>query len=80
MKHLFDQARTAASQVVGEVDQVRHVETLPTGEEVFAVSSPWVGPLTVSINPNGLKAGVEGSFGYRICLLGSMLEPQRSCA
>jgi hypothetical protein len=67
MKTMVERAVRAASQICGTVSSGRHVETLPTGEEVFRVGV--VGherEATVTLNPNGLCAGVDWQDGYRL--------------
>ena len=76
MTELLAKAHLAASQIVGDVASVRHVRTLPTGEEVFAAKCVELPRrVKITINPNGQKAAVEwksGSSGenYKICDLG----------
>jgi hypothetical protein len=82
MTELLAKAHLAASQIVGDVASVRHVRTLPTGEEVFAAKCTerlrleLPRRVKITINPNGQKAAVEwksGSSGenYKICDLGT---------
>lgn len=66
MQELINAASRAATQVVGEVGSTRHVETLPTGEHVFATSRNRHDPVTVTLNPNGLRACVEWCGGYKV--------------
>jgi hypothetical protein len=75
MRKMVERAEHAASQVCGPVSSGRHVETLPTGEEVFRVGV--VGherEATVTLNPNGQHAGVEWQDGYRIFRLHGLVE------
>jgi hypothetical protein len=70
MNDLITRATQAASQLFDDVEGARHVETHPTGVTVFEVSRRSGGRVTVSLNPNGLGAGVEWSCksrgsGYR---------------
>lgn len=104
MSEMMLKAKTAASKIVGEVEHLEHVRTLPTGEEVFAArcsdrdgnpegvpkpsrdAPPPAKPsgsarkmpreVTITLNPNGLKAAVEWRSGqsgrnYKICDLES---------
>jgi len=82
MNDLIDRAKLAASQVFDNVEGARHVETQPTGVSVFSVARRSGCQVTVTLNPNGLGAGVEwksksreGS-GYRTFRLqGLVTEP-----
>ena len=81
MEALIERARAAASQVTGDVESMKHVETLPTGVQVFeATCRGGAGKLTVNLNPNGLGAGVEwrhkirGS-GYRVFKINGLVLP-----
>jgi hypothetical protein len=56
---LLARARLAASQVFDDVEEASHVETQPTGVAVFAVTRRSGARVTVTLNPNGLGAGVE---------------------
>ena len=69
MSTLLKRAQSAARLILGSAHGAQHVETLPTGEQVFAVSSDQTGPVTVTLNPNGVKAAVEWPSGYKICTL-----------
>jgi hypothetical protein len=60
-------ATSAATQVLGCVGDVRHVETLPTGEQVFEASYEKTCQATITLNPNGIRAAVEWPSGYKIC-------------
>jgi len=67
MEDMLEKARQAASKICGKVSRARHVEALPTGEQVFRVGV--VGrdhEATVTLNPNGLRAGVEWRDQYRV--------------
>lgn len=67
MSEVTDQAARAAAHICGEVASVRHVETLPTGEQVCVAGI--VGherEATVTLNPNGTSAGVEWRDRYRV--------------
>ena len=82
MASLVEKARQAARQVVGEVGAARDLGSHPTGERVFSVTPLGGGhPVTVTLNPNGLRAGVEyrcpnrGS-GYRVLTIQGNLEPE----
>jgi cytochrome c5 len=72
MDALIERARAAASQVAEDVESVSHVDTLPTGVHVFeATCRDSAGKIIVSLNPNGLGAGVEWRHkirgeGYRV--------------
>lgn len=59
MSDLVDRAKLAASQVFDDVEEARLVETQPTGVAVFNVSRRSGRQVTVTLNPNGLGAGVE---------------------
>ncbi len=78
---LIDRARRAASLVFDDVEDVRHVETHETGVAVFAATRRAGGEVTVSLNPNGLGAGVEwrgrtkSGSGYRTLRLQGLAGP-----
>ena len=78
MKSVRDRIRRAeraASQVCGQVSRGRHVETLPTGEQVFKVGvAGHEREATVTLNPNGTHAGVEWRDGYRVFKVRGALE------
>jgi hypothetical protein len=59
MRELIERATLAASQVFDDVESASHVETQPTGVSVFSVARRSGGQVTVTLNPNGLGAGVE---------------------
>lgn len=67
MTEMLQRATSAASRVLGLVGDVRHVETLPTGEQVFEASYEETCQATITLNPNGIRAAVEWPSGYKIC-------------
>jgi hypothetical protein len=81
MTELIDKAKQAASQIFDDVESASHVETQPSGVAVFAISRRAGGQVTVTLNPNGLGAGVEwrhkttGS-GYRTFRLQGLVVEQ----
>lgn len=57
---LLQRALFAASQLFDDVADVRFVDSAPTGERHYQVTrKKSKDVVTVTINPNGLKAGVE---------------------
>ena len=82
MDEMIERARRAASLVVDDVEAVSHVETLPTGVRVFAATCRGrAGRVTVTLNPNGLGAGVEWRHktkgnGYRVIKIQGLVVPE----
>jgi hypothetical protein len=79
---LLQRARMAATQLFDDVDIVRFIDTEPTGERRYLVTRKGTDDVvTVTINPNGIKAGVEwrkgreGKSEYRIFRLPDLTQP-----
>lgn len=83
MSELLLRAQRAASVVFDDVVKARHERTEPSGVEVFRVSRRAGDEVTVSLNPNGLGAGVEwrsreAGPGYRALRLQGLVPEQEA--
>lgn len=84
MKIMLDKARLAASQVADDVDAVAHRGTTSAGEQKFDVCCRSGRQMLVTLNPNGLSAGVEwrsrdkGRSGYRVFRLSGLMKKTRN--
>lgn len=81
MHEILERAKQAASLLWDDVESASHVETHDTGVSVVAVARRSGERATVTLNPNGLGAGVEwstpsGTTGYRTFRLQGLVPAQ----